>query len=342
MKVCRSGCLMSEKCNDRPHFRTVVEPVECVGKIEHGKNILSIGSCFSENIANKLEESKFTIGVNPTGILYNPLSIVNAIRRILEKNKYVEDDLFFHEENWKSFDHHSRFNGKIQHECLEKINNSLDSAIRLASNLDTLIITFGTAFVYSHKLSRENVANCHRLPHDTFSRSLLAIDSIVQEYTQLFNILYKKFPKLNIVITISPVRHLRDNPHENQVSKAHLFAACYELEQQFGKLCYFPSYEIVMDELRDYRFYNHDMVHPSNLAIDYVWERFQKTCIQKRSRNFIAEYASVFRSRNHLVKNSSTDLLNKFVLSQLNKIDVLAGDYPEIDFKEDRDYFNKL
>lgn len=328
---------------DNAHcFRTPVTVRENRVKIDHTSSILSIGSCFSEHIAQRLKAFLFNPCINPMGILYNPASISHSLQRILTQKKYSEEELFLYEGVWKSFDHHSRFDGSTPEECLQKINNRLSEAIRYMARLDTLIVTLGTAFVYHKKDTGQLVANCHRLPHDTFTRSLLAADDIIAAYTTLLQNLYDQFPAINIIITISPVRHLRDNPHGNQISKAHLLAAVYELEARFPGLYYFPSYEIMMDELRDYRFYDIDMIHPAPLAVEYIWERFLTACISQKAREFITQYRQVLQAKSHAVRGNNREQLRSFVQKQLAYLHTLEEKFPEISFTEDNTYFKSL
>ena len=328
--------------NSYPPFRTYVDFSGNTKRITHNSNIISIGSCFSENIALILKEFLFKICINPTGILYNPLSISKALRRLLSGNKYTRDELFTHEGIWKSFDHHSHFNAETWQKCLQKINESFKNACSVISHHDTLIITLGTAFVYYNRDNGNPVANCHRLPNNNFQRSLLTVTEIVTDYTELFDQLYKKFPEINIIITVSPVRHLRDNPHENQVSKAHLLAAIYELEKTFTKLYYFPSYEIIMDELRDYRFYKEDMIHPAPVAIDYLWTRFVEACVSEESKEFISHYQPILNAKKHTIKEYNSESVNSFGKKQLEYINTLEEKYPGISFSDDKEYFASL
>lgn len=325
-----------------PSFRTYVEFPANINKITHNSNIISIGSCFSENIALILKKYLYKISINPTGILYNPFSISKALRRLLSKKQYAKDELFFHEGLWKSFDHHSNFNAATWQKCIKKINSSLNNACQVISHIDTLIITFGTAFAYYNNDNKQIVANCHKLPNNNFARSLLSVDEIIAEYTDLFDQFYKQFPDVNIIITVSPVRHLRDNPHENQVSKAHLLSATYELEKKFAKFYYFPAYEIIMDELRDYRFYKEDMIHPAPITIDYIWERFVDTCISEKSKGFISQYQPVLNAKKHKIKEDNSELAYSFGKKNLEYISSLEKKYPEISFSEDKEYFTSI
>jgi hypothetical protein len=325
-----------------PSFRTVVEFPENQQKISHDCNIINIGSCFSEHIGQYLNDYKFKLCINPTGILYNPSSICQVLKRLISGKKYSKEDLFSHEGIWKSFYHHSDFNAGTSENCLQKINGKFETACELLKKINILILTFGTSFVYYKKDTGQIVANCHQLPHVNFKRSLLPITTIVSEYSELLDSIYKLYPEINIIMTVSPVRHLRDNPHENQVSKAHLIAAVQELEDLFSRLYYFPSYEIMMDELRDYRFYGEDMVHPSGMAIDYIWKRFIASCIDRQSALFISKYESIFRAKSHDIKDYTSKATRIFAETQLDKINALQTEFNTISLSEDTAYFNTL
>lgn len=334
--------MASNKQSPFPSFRTLVEPANNPKRVSHTSTIINIGSCFSEHIGEYLEKFKFRICINPTGILYNPSSICQALLRLLSGNSYLEDELFHYDGLWKSFDHHSDFNTNTSQKCLEKINSALEKAREYINKLDTLIITFGTSFVYYKKDTNRIVANCHKLPHDTFVRKLMPISSIVSDYSRLFNTLYTQLPDLNLIVTVSPIRHLRDNPHENQVSKAHLMAAINTLQEKFPQLYYFPSYEIIMDELRDYRFYTSDMVHPSNVAIRYIWQKFILSCIDEKSTRFISQYEPVLQAQNHLIKDPSSKSTRHFATLNLDKIGILEKEFQGISLSKERNYFNGL
>lgn len=325
-----------------PPFRTIVECPENRRKINLDDNILSIGSCFSENIASLLNDYRFRITANPNGTLYNPASIAITVDRILSGRRYAEDDLFFSDGEWKSYCHHSRFNSPDRDLCLKNINGLFEEAVSRIEHLDAIIITFGTSFIYRRADNGKVAANCHRLPHDAFVRSLLSPEETANICRELFSRLYSPRPELNIIVTISPVRHLRDNPHENQVSKSHLFTAIHLLMQEFPSVYYFPGYEIMIDDLRDYRFYADDMIHPAPAAVDYIWRRFREACIDAGSREFIERYKPVLAAKKHVVKNSSSEKTAQFAESRLDLIACLQKEFPSACLQEDIDYFTGL
>jgi hypothetical protein len=321
-------------------FRTAVIPEPAGRKINHADTILVTGSCFAENIGARLEANRFKTLVNPNGVLFNPFSICSSVERILHGQKYSGDELFLHEGLWRSFDYHSSFSSGSREQSLQTMNDSFMHAQKWIEQLDILIITLGTSFVYIDKDSDHIVTNCHKLPHDRFERRLCGIDEITARLETLITLLRKQRPELFVIITISPVRHLRDNPHENQVSKAHLISSVHNLEEKHMNVYYFPAYEIMMDDLRDYRFYDRDMAHPNETAIEYIWARFIDSCVAERSRSFITEYLSTLKARGHVIHDAASSSV--FAQKNLVLLDKLHIAYPEIDLSDDMAYFRKL
>jgi len=302
-----------------------------------------LGSCFAENIGEKLQKSKFRILVNPFGVIYNPESIRISALRILEKQLFTEDEMFEHEGSWKSFSHHSRFSALTAAQFLENANQKLEEASAFFQNTDILIITFGTAWVYSLKDSGAVVSNCHKLPASLFSRKRLSIDSIVESYSELIKALLKQRPALQILFTVSPVRHWKDGAHENQVSKATLLLAVEQIQHHFpDNTAYFPAYEIMLDELRDYRFYAEDMIHPNETAISYIWERFSDAFFNAETRKQIAEIEKLLAAIQHRPFHPQSEKFQSFVNKNITLLDDIEKKYPELDFKEERDYWDKM
>lgn len=325
-----------------PLFRSVVPISPCGKKIYLSSTLLSTGSCFAENIGTNLENYKANICINPTGILYNPFSICNMLTRILECNQYSDNDLFEHEGLWRCFDHHSRFASPSKKDTLNTINTKIEQAFEILKNADFLLLTFGTSFVYSLKDSGMVVANCHKLPSNKFNRRLLAPHEIIESCKTILGKIQRLRPDLQVIITISPIRHLRESVHENCVSKSNLFSGVYELEKLIPELYYFPAYEIMMDELRDYRFYQKDMAHPNEEARQYIWLRFREACISESYNEFIDKFESIQRAMKHRIQNPSSDTTKKFVSKQNAIINQLEKDFPETDFSEEKAYFSLL
>jgi hypothetical protein len=318
-----------------PLFRTVVPVKRSAKPLSHKSTIVAVGSCFAETMGAQLQTYRFPCTVNPAGTLFNPFSMADLLERLARKELFRREDLFLHKGLWRSYHHHSRFAGADPDAALDAMNSHLSNAASALETAGHLMLTFGTAAVFYHRERKTIVANCHQLPHDLFERRLLTISEIVDRFTGLFFRLIEKTPSLAILITVSPVRHLRDDPHENCVSKSRLIAAVYELERLFpDHVRYFPAYEIMMDELRDYRFYGPDMTHPSETAIDYLWERFCEANIDERSLSFIKDFGPVVRAAAHRTRNEGTKETADFRESLMDRIRVLGERYPEIDLGE--------
>lgn len=292
-------------------FRTVVN-IEKGFPINHIDRIMLLGSCFTDEIGSRLERRYFNPCVNPFGALYNPISIAKAIDCLINKPKFSEDDLFEHNGLWHSFMHHSRFSSRSKETALDNINASFSKAKEFFKTANVFIITFGTAFIYSLADSGEIVANCHKLPASTFVRRKISIDEITHRWSSLIKTINKINPNARIIFTVSPIRHLADGAHGNQSSKATLLLAIDKLIEQNQTCSYFPSYEIVLDELRDYRFYAADMKHPSDVAVDYIFERFAETYFSKETISKLKDFEKLWKMKNHIPMTDNLDEIKKF------------------------------
>jgi hypothetical protein len=300
-------------------------------KFAYQDRILLVGSCFAENMGDKMLEYKFNVEVNPFGILYNPLSIAAACRRMLHPEAYTEEDLFFHDGRYHSFAHHGRFSDASPGKCLSGINASLERAAALLRRSACLIVTFGTAFVYRQKDSAVVAANCHKLPESAFTRERLSVGEITAEWSALTEALRQANPSLKIILTVSPVRHRKDGAHLNQVSKSILLLAEQTLAEEYpGQIMYFPAYELMMDELRDYRFYAEDMIHPSPAAIRHIWERFCDVFIDRDTQSYMKEVEAVNRNLNHQPATGNRDAYRSFLVQTLLKIRSLQSRNPAV------------
>ena len=318
------------------NFQTSVELPAGLPAIRHADHILLMGSCFAENIGALLSDAKFRLELNPFGILYNPLSISSALREIATKKEYTEKDLFAYRGLWHSPMHHGSFSASTPEETLQHINVRLQQARQAMQQLDWLMLTFGTAYVYEQKETGKVVANCHKLPESNFNRRLLLVDEIVDEYTSLITSLAARNPNLKILFTVSPIRHIRDGMHANQLSKSTLLLAIDRLQQFFPQhVFYFPSYEIVLDELRDYRFYADDMLHPSPLAVRYLWERFSETFFSADTKQIMAEVEDIRRDLAHKPFHPTSEAYQRFLGQIVLKIERLIGKYPYLDFQKE-------
>lgn len=301
-------------------FKTEIEIPPYDFKISHRDKILMTGSCFAENIAEKMLSAGFNICVNPFGIVYNPASVSKSIQTIILCKKYSTSELIEYNGLWHSFDHHGKFSGSNPEKCVDTINKEVESAHTYLKKASVLVVTFGTAFIYSLKSIGSVVSNCHKLPEKTFDRRRLAVSEIVEEWKSLVNFLKQFNPELKILFTVSPIRHWKDGAHENQLSKSVLLLAIDELIKQFSDCYYFPSYEIVMDELRDYRFYAGDMLHPSGLTVEYIWERFSGVFFEKKTKNLISEWIKIKQSLEHKPFNPDSEQYKVFLAQTQAKL----------------------
>jgi hypothetical protein len=258
-------------------FQTKVEIPDSIIKISYHDQIMTLGSCFADNIGRKMQEAYFETEINPFGVLYNPISILRSVELLIEDKPFTQNDLFQHRGLWQSFSHSTLFSDISPEKCLEKLNERFNVASASFQKTDFLVITFGTAWVFEEKESGSVVSNCHKLPANRFIRRRLAVEEIVRDYSKLITQLTNLLPSIKLIFSVSPVRHWKDGAHENNVSKSILLLAIDELQRLFKNVLYFPAYEIQMDELRDYRFYAADMIHPSDVAVETIWQRFSET-----------------------------------------------------------------
>lgn len=295
-----------------------------------------VGSCFAENIGRKLEEHKFTVDINPFGILYNPASVAEGLRRLLCPERFTPGDLFQHEGIYHSFAHHSRFSAPTEEECLEQINSRLYQSSDFLRKATRLVITLGTAFVYRLKSNGRIVANCHKLPEKRFDRERLSVEAIVADWKPLLLALWEQNPALKILFTVSPIRHWKDGAHENQLSKATLLLAADALQREFPeRIAYFPAYEILMDELRDYRFYADDMLHPSPLAIDYMWQRFTDHFLSADTLAILKEWGDIQKAMNHKPFQPDSEVYKRFIHQTLLKMERICEKMPSFDIQNE-------
>ncbi len=321
-------------------FRTIVEPAKGNFSISHITPVMLMGSCFAENIGDELKNLKFNIDINPFGVLFNPVSICRSLERLIEVKEFKEDELFYYNENWHSFMHHSRFSFPDKNKCLQEINIRLENSFEFIRKAYFLILTFGTSWVFYNVQNDQPVSNCHKMPASNFSRRLLDVNSIVKSYESLFKSLRRLNKNLNIILTVSPARHLRDGAEENQLSKSILLLAVHELCNK-GYASYFPAYEIVLDDFRDYRFYDADMVHPSRQAIEYIFEKFSNSWLNDDTKKLNNEIKDIQKAFAHRPINPNSESFKSFSKQILEKISTLEKPYPYLDFVEERKYFEK-
>jgi hypothetical protein len=321
--------------------------------ISYRNKILLVGSCFTEHIGNTLDELKFPVLQNPNGILFDPASVCKSLVSYTENKKYSEDDLFCQNEIWHSWQHHSRFSNTNRAEAIRIINESQQRAHDFLKQADWIIVTLGSSF--SYRLSSiaedakatggrglgEAVANCHRAPAQWFNKHLLEIDEIVSMLDNCYHRLMQFNPNLNILFTVSPVRHIRDGVVENNRSKARLIESVHHMVNKFDRLNYFPAYELVIDVLRDYRFYDADLAHPNYMATEFVLKRFAEACIDDDSQQLMQEVRKIVIARKHKAFQPGTTAHRQFLAAHLEKVKTLQEKYPFLDFKEELKYFNE-
>jgi hypothetical protein len=287
-------------------FHLNYTPRESNYKLDHSKKIFLSGSCFSENIGEKLQERKFDVLSNPAGILFNPASIANYLQGVIanefneEKFLLERDGLYYH---WM---YHSSIHGNDKNEITEKIIFLKKQAHEFLKEADLLIITFGSAFVYRHLQLNRTVANCHKQPQHHFEKRMLGVEQIVRNYSVLVQHLQLFNPNLRILFTVSPVKYLKDGIEENSRSKATLLLSAHELVTKFSNCFYFPSYEIINDDLRDYRFYKEDLAHPNEQAVEYVWQKFSECFFGKRTFDLNEKISRLHRVLSHRIMNTES------------------------------------
>ncbi len=301
-------------------------------QIDYNSKIVLLGSCFSENIGEKFNYFKFQACINPFGILFHPLAIENLITRSISKEYYTEEDLYFHNEQWCCLDVHSKLNKTSKEELLKVINTQIDATYQELINASHVVITLGTSWVYRHIASDSIVANCHKLPQKQFLKELLSLEQITESLSAIVSLVKSINPKVAFLFTVSPVRHLKDGFVENTQSKAHLIAAIHNVVDPRKHLYYFPSYEIMMDELRDYRFYTADMLHPNNVAIDYIWEKFKTVWLTEEGLKTSEIVASIQAKKAHRPFNATSQAHQEFLFKLQSEIDVLCTKYSHISF----------
>lgn len=318
-------------------FRTEIFPEKPDFSINHSDKIITFGSCFAQNIAEKFKLAKFQIMGNPFGVLFNPVSIYNSIKLLADEKIFTGNDLFYFQDEYHSFYHHSDFSHSNPFVCLEKINNTLTKTKTFISNADYVIITYGTAYIYNHKIKEITVSNCHKIPSNHFEKIMLTFQQTENIINNTISLLKNLNPKLKIIFTVSPVRHWKDGAVENQRSKATLLLAISKI---LGNgISYFPSYEILMDDLRDYRFYNEDLLHPNELAIDYVWTKFSETCFSETCLKLLPVIEKINTAYNHRPRNTESAQHKTFAEKILKQIENIQKEIPYTDFQKEKEYF---
>jgi hypothetical protein len=326
------------------NFRSKLTPKPFSIKMKHTDTLLLVGSCFTEQIGKKLAAHKFDVLENPNGILFNPMSIAKAVMSYANGKLYYEDDLFYYNELWASREHHTQFSNIEKDAALKTINKSQQKAIDFIKNADWILLTLGSAFVYEWKDivatdNYENVAaNCHKIPTDKFNRRLTEPQEIKMLLQKMEASVRAINPKVKIIYTISPVRHLREGFVENNRSKAALIQAVHSLTNDTN-IFYFPAYELVIDDLRDYRFFAEDLAHPNYAATNYVWEKFVPTVVDESSQQLMEKINEVNAAMSHKAFNPNSEAHKKFLQANLSKVALLKEMYPYLAFDDELLHF---
>lgn len=297
--------------------------------INHDNPITLIGSCFSQNIGDKLKYHKFKVNPNFFGTVFNPISIANNLSRLIEKQLYTTADFYiFQDKKIVNFNNQfSSFKNDIE-QIVKEENSAFVKEIEHFKSSKTLILTFGTAWVYEFNETKKIVANCHKIPNTNFTKRILGVKEIVEVYQSII----EQLKHYNIIFTVSPVRHSKDGLHENNLSKATLHLAINKLTEQFKNCNYFPAYELVIDELRDYRFYKDDLVHPTDLAVNYVWEKFTESYFSEETNKLNQEIAKIQTALNHKPSDADTKAHQEFLAKTQKQISEIQLLYPNINF----------
>ncbi len=288
-------------------------PVEHENQIDYSSKIVLFGSCFVEHIGNKLAYLKFDTFQNPFGILFHPKAIERLFEKAILEQTYGEADVFLHNEQWHCFDAHSSLNAVSKNDMIQKLNASLKLTKVKILQASHIVITLGTSWVYEEVKTQHIVANCHKIPQTNFNKKILPIDAIKQALMRILHLVNTVNTEVKLIFTVSPVRHIKDGFIENTKSKSHLIAAIHEVVLDNKNTKYFPSFEIMMDELRDYRFYKDDMLHPNTLAVKYIWGKFKSTWLNPSVNHLINDVDAIQKGLKHRPFNENSEAHQKFI-----------------------------
>lgn len=313
-------------------FRTTVKTGENRGWLHHSDSVMLLGSCFSDNIGAKLQGALFTALVNPMGTLYNPLSIARGVDRLIDCEPVAGQDLFMQSGVWNSYDFHSRYSLPDKQAALNRMNDRIQLGHDLLKSAHLLTISLGTALVYRLKTTGQVVANCHKVPQHEFERKMATVSEMSLTLNTMLTRLHEYNPDLRIILTVSPIRHIADGLDTNSLSKASLRVAIHDAISSRREYCdYFPAFEIMMDDLRDYRFYTSDMVHPSDVAIEYIWQAFQATYLDDRSALAVARCERIHKRLQHRPMSANRETVERFNADTASVVRNLMKEYPYLE-----------
>jgi len=313
-------------------FRTTIKLEKQSQSIDYDSHILLLGSCFTEHISQKLDYFKFDTLTNPHGIVFNSSAIKTTVTDCVKNKVYTESDLKKHNDLWFSFKHHSQFSSLKIEKTLSAINTSIKEGHDFLKSASHIVITLGTAWVFTDNDTLEIVANCHKVPQNKFTKSLQSIAQISADLEAIELAVKSVNKKAQIIYTVSPVRHLRNGFAENMQSKAHLISAVQEHINKYESSYYFPAFEIMMDDLRDYRFYEADMIHPNSTAVNYIWELFKISWLSDKTKETMTIIEGIQKDLQHRPFNKNTEAHQKFEKKLNKKIAVITAIYPNIKF----------
>lgn len=323
-------------------LRTTFKIDPSQSKISYSTPVMFIGSCFATAIGSHLQEGRMPVMVNPAGTVYNPLSVGNTLNAVISPAGRVKEDLYRHGTRWISFDHYTDFSSDDPEKLIEKINKREEEARKFLSAAKFLFITFGTARVFRWRETGRIVSNCHRIPSSFFSHELLQPDEIVSYWRGLLDNLTTFNPELKVIFTISPVRHWKDGAHGNQVSKSVLLLAVEKLLAHHSSPGYFPAYELVMDDLRDYRFYGADMLHLSETAVNYIRDAFDRCYFDGKALELWNEVAGISRAVEHRIQTGDAAGIRNFAEGMLARIETITRKHRSVSLESEADYFRGL
>ena len=301
-------------------------------QIDYSSKVLLLGSCFAENIGEKFLYHQFQQLQNPLGILFHPFAIERFLQRVFQQEEFTAKDIFQHQEIFSCFEAHSRMNALSEEEILQHLNSALTETFRFLKETSHVIITLGTSWVYKHLEQDKYVANCHKIPQKNFSKELSSVNEIEKSLRNTIGYIQQLNKNCEFIFTVSPVRHAKDGFVENTRSKSHLLNALHQIVEKENQLHYFPSYELMMDELRDYRFYADDLLHPNQVAIDYIWERFQETWLAEECFPTMKKVQQIRQGLAHRPFNPNSVAHQKFQQKLQQQIELLQQQFPLMKF----------
>jgi hypothetical protein len=315
-------------------FRTVVPVKQFDTKINYDDGLFFMGSCFSDSVGQKFETLKFQATINPFGTIFNPISITHLFQKVIDEKPFVEEDFILQQDIWHCLQLHSSFSNTDLKQAILQANHQLKESKEALQKANWLFITFGTAWVYEYQ--KQVVANCHKMPANQFQKKIISTDEIVEHISYLLEKLKVFNPNLKIVFTVSPVRHWKDGVHENQLSKSTLLLAIHQLTSQFSTISYFPAYEIMLDELRDYRFYAKDMLHPSEEAEEYIFSYLKESMMSEKTQLFASKMEQLNKSLFHKPFMQQSQSHQQFLRKQLEEIEEIQKLFPKIDLAQEK------